>query len=60
MDSQKMSIITTIQNLHTRIAKMEGKEYNSHKHFNSLQTYSYEMLETFRDGAIERYNKLIK
>ena len=60
MNIQKMNSITVIQNLHKRIAELEGKEYNSHKHFNSLQTYDMEQLESFRDGAIQRYNKLIK
>ena len=60
MNIQKMSIITTIQNLHKRIAEKENREYNSHKHFNSLKTYEMNMLESFRDGAIKRYNKLIK
>lgn len=59
MNIQKMSIITTIQNLHKRIAEKENsKIYNSAEHFNSLKTYDMETLESFRDGAIQRYNKL--
>jgi len=59
MTTQKMDIISTIQMLHSKIAEKENsKIYNSAEHFNSLKTYDMETLESFRDGTIERYNKL--